>query len=106
MDLNLHKLIIFGPCSQAKIYNFDDQLFVYLATVLVFLPSHYTGGNYRFIDDNADDDDIHRHIFNQNDSDKSKPFILIVPSDCQHEIESIQKGFKLLLVYHLISKTK
>ncbi len=102
-DLNLHKLVIFGPCSQSKIYNFDDQLFIYLATVLVFLPSNYTGGNYRFIDDNDDDDNIHRHIFKQHDS---KPFILVVPSDCQHEIEPIEKGFKLLLVYHLVSKTK
>jgi hypothetical protein len=98
---------MFGPCSQTKIYNFDNQFFVYLATVLVFLPSHYTGGNYRFIDDNADDDNIHRHIFNQNDSsDNSKPFILVVPSDCQHEIQPIEKGFKLLLVYHLVSKPK
>lgn len=80
-------------------------MFVYLATVLVFLPSNYTGENYRFIDDNDDDDNIHRHIFNQNDSDKTKPFILVVPSDCQHEIQPIEKGFKLLLVYHLVSKT-
>jgi len=97
---------MFGPCSQTKIYNFDYKLFIYHATVLVFLPSHYIGGNYRFIDDNDDNNNIHRHIFNQHDSDNSKAFILIVPSDCQHEIESIQKGFKLLLVYHLISKTK
>ncbi len=105
-DLNLHKLVIFGPCTQSKIYNFDDQLFVYHATVLVFLPSHYIGGNYRFIDDNDDDNNIHRHIFKQDDSNRSKAFLLVVPSDCQHEIEPIEKGFKLLLVYHLVSKTK
>ncbi|CAF4165406.1 unnamed protein product, partial [Rotaria magnacalcarata] len=35
----------------------------------------------------------------------SKPSILVVPSDCQHEIEPIEKGFQLLLVYHLVSKT-
>ncbi|CAF3111461.1 unnamed protein product [Rotaria sp. Silwood2] len=104
-DLNLHKLVMFGPCQHTKIYNFDDKLFIYHATVLIFLPSHYTGGNYRFIDDNIDDDDMHRHIFNQHESDNSKPFILVVPSDCQHEIEPIEKGFKLLLVYHLVSKT-
>ncbi|CAF1142206.1 unnamed protein product [Rotaria sordida] len=104
-DLNLHKLIIFGSCPHTKIYNFDDKLFIYHATILVFLPSHYKGGNYRFIDDNIDEDDTHRHIFNQHESNNSKPFILVVPSDCQHEIESIEKGFKLLLVYHLISKT-
>ncbi|CAF1101276.1 unnamed protein product [Adineta steineri] len=103
--LNLDKLIMFGPCSQTKVYNFDEKLFIYLATVLVFLPSYYTGGNYRFIDDNDDSDDVHRHTFNQHESDNSKPFILIVPSDCQHEIEPIEKGFKLLLVYHLVSKT-
>jgi hypothetical protein len=105
-DLNLHRLIIFGPCSQTKTYNFDNQLFVYLATVLVFLPSHYTGGNYRFLDDNDDDDNNRRHIFNQHESDNSKAFILVIPSDCQHEIAPIEKGFKLLLVYHLVSKTK
>ncbi|CAF3656100.1 unnamed protein product [Rotaria sp. Silwood1] len=103
-DLNLHKLIIFGPCQHTKIYNFDDKLFIYHATVLVFLPSSCIGGNYRFIDDNIDENDIHRYIFNQHESDNSKPFILVVPSDCQHEIEPIEKGFKLLLVYHLISK--
>jgi hypothetical protein len=97
---------MFGPCAHTKIYNFDDKLFTYLATVLVFLPSHYTGGNYRFIDDNDDTDDIHRHVFDQHKSDNSKPFILVLPSDCQHEIEPIEKGFKLLLVYHLISNTK
>jgi hypothetical protein len=105
-NLNLHKLVIFGPCPQTKIYNFDDQLFIYLATVLVFLPSNYLGGNYRFIDDNDDDDNLHQHVFKQYDSDRSKPYILVVPSDCQHEIEPIENGFKLLLVYHLVSKTK
>ncbi|UJR08135.1 hypothetical protein I4U23_012411 [Adineta vaga] len=105
-DLNLHKLFMFGPCTETKIYNFDDKLFIYLATVLVFLPSHYTGGTYRFIDDNDDDEDLHRHLFNQHESDNnSKPFILILPPDCQHEIQSIEKGFKLLLVYHLVSNT-
>ncbi|CAF0989176.1 unnamed protein product [Adineta ricciae] len=105
-DLNLHKLFIFGPCTHSKIYNFDDKLFVYLATVLVFLPSHYTGGNYRFIDDNDDNEDLHRHFFNQQELDnKSKPYILIVPPDCQHEIQPLEKGFKLLLVYHLVSNT-
>jgi len=99
---------MFGPCSHTKKYNFDDKLFIYLATVLVFLPSNYTGGNYRFIDDNDDDDggDTHRYVFNQHKSDNSKPYMLVLPSDCEHEIEPIEKGFKLLLVYHLVSKTK
>ncbi|CAF3200686.1 unnamed protein product [Rotaria socialis] len=110
-DLNLHKLIMFGPCSHTKIYHFDDKLFIYHATVLVFLPSNYTGGNYRFIDDNDDEEDdndekrIYRHVFNQHESVNSKPSVLVVPSDCQHEIEPIEKGFQLLLVYHLVSKT-
>ena len=30
--------------------------------------------------------------------------MLLLPSDCQHEIESIEKGFKLVLVYHLVTK--
>jgi hypothetical protein len=97
---------MFGPCPHTKVYNFDDKFLTYLATVLVFLPSHCTGGTYRFIDDNDDENDTHRHIFNQQESDHSKSFILVLPSDCQHEIEPIEKGFKLLLVYHLVSKTK
>jgi len=105
-NLNLHKLIMFGPCSHTKTYNFDNKLVIYLATVLVFLPSIYTGGNYRFIDDNDDSDNIHRHGFNQYESDNTKPYILILPSDCEHEIQPIEKGFELLLVYHLVSKTK
>ena len=104
-DLNLHKLIIFGPCSYRKIYTFDDKLFFYHATILVFLPSNNTSGNYRFIND-SNDEDIHRNVFNQHESDNLIPFILVVPSDCQHEIEPIEHGFKLLLVYHLVSNTK
>ena len=104
-DLNLHKLLIFGPCAQPKTYTFDDQLFVYLATVLVFLPSCHTGGRFRFIDDNDDEDNARRHIFQSNQLNNSKPFILVIPSDCQHEISGIEKGFQLLLVYHLASKT-
>ena len=98
---------MFGPSSHPKIYTFFDQLLSYHATVLVFLPSHYTGGNYRSIYTTDDDDsDPHRHIFNQYESDKSKAYILVLPPDCEHEIESIEKGFKLLLVYYLTSKTK
>jgi hypothetical protein len=97
---------MFGPSPHPKIYTFVDQLLIYHATVLVFLPSHYTGGNYRFIYNTDDDDDTHRHIFNQHESDKSKPYILVLPPDCEHEIEPIEKGFKLLLVYYLTSKTK
>lgn len=101
---------MFGSCPHTKHYSFEDILFLYHATVLVFLPSQCIGGNYRFIDDNIEDDDdddrIHRYVFTQNESNNSKPFILVVPSDCEHEIEPIEKGFKLLLVYHLVSKTE
>lgn len=105
-DLQLHQLLMFGPCSQPKLYTFDDQLFVYHATVLVFLPSSHTGGHYRFIDDNDDENNARRHVFKSNQWNNSKPFILVIPSDCQHEISGIEKGFQLLLVYHLITKTK
>ncbi|CAF5056716.1 unnamed protein product, partial [Rotaria sp. Silwood1] len=30
----------------------------------------------------------------------------VVPTDCEHEIEPIEKGFKVLLVYHLVAKSK
>ncbi|CAF1399606.1 unnamed protein product [Rotaria sordida] len=103
-DLHLHKLMIFGPCSHTKMYNFDDTIFMSYATIIVFLPSNYTGGNYRFIDQNLEATST--SVFNQHESNNSKAFIIVVPTGCDHEIEPIEKGFKILLVYHLVTKSK
>ncbi|CAF4014300.1 unnamed protein product [Rotaria sp. Silwood1] len=103
-DLHLHKLMIFGSCPHTKIYNFDDTIFISYATIIVFLPSNYIGGNYRFIDQNLEP--IYTSIFNQHELNNSKAFIIVVPTDCEHEIEPIEKGFKVLLVYHLVAKSK
>ena len=46
--------MIFGPCPHTKIYNFDDTIFISYAIIIVFLPSNYTGGNYRFINQNLE----------------------------------------------------
>ncbi|CAF4094323.1 unnamed protein product [Rotaria sordida] len=53
-DLHLHKFMIFGPCPHTKIYNFDDTIFISYAIIIVFLPSNYIGGNYRFINQNLE----------------------------------------------------
>ena len=107
-DIYLNKLVIFGPCTHRKIYFFDDKLFFYLATILVFLPSTFQGGTYRYTDDDGDDDDeteVYRHRFNHNQTDPTQPFILVLPPDSRHEIEPIEKGYQLILVYHLVSKS-
>lgn len=110
-DLILSRLLIFGPTAHPKIYRFDEKFFTYQATIVVFLPSTCTGGIYRFINDNHDDDDddedffSSQHIFDHNESNWNHPFILILPPDCQHEIEPIQQGFRLVLVYHLMVKS-
>jgi len=99
-DLKFEKLILFDRCSQPKIYNFDRELIVYRATVIVFAPSTCIGGRYRFIDDN---ENTHRHVFQRN-SNENHSFAIVVPSDCEHEIGPIDKGFGVLLIFHLISK--
>ncbi|CAF3808455.1 unnamed protein product, partial [Rotaria sp. Silwood1] len=103
-DLHLHKLMIFGPCPHTKIYIFDDTIFISYATIIVFLPSNYIDGNYRFIDQNLES--IYTSIFNQHELNNSKAFIIVVPTVCEYEIEPIEKGFKVLLVYHLVAKSK
>ncbi|CAF3854629.1 unnamed protein product [Rotaria sp. Silwood1] len=103
-DLHLHKLMIFGSCPHTNIYNFDDTIFISYAIIIVFLPSNYIGGNYRFIDQNLEP--IYTSIFNQHELNNLKTFIIVVPTDCEHEIEPIETGFKVLLIYHLVAKSK
>lgn len=107
-EVVLKKVVLFGRCAHSKSYALDESMFVYLATVIIFLPSTFDGGVYRFEDEVADENDFTnlKFLFDHSQNDRTKPFIFITPADCEHRIEPITRGFQVMAVFNLVTKSK
>jgi predicted 2-oxoglutarate/Fe(II)-dependent dioxygenase YbiX len=95
IEAHLYKLLLYEPGSFFKPHvdtEKEDKMF---ATLVIQLPSDYTGGEL-----------IVKHKDQTHTFDHSKTpcsmFYCAFYADCEHELKQVQSGYRLCLVYNLL----
>lgn len=91
----LDKMTIYGPGQFFKAHQDTEKSDRMIGTLVVVLPSRYTGGTLR-IESNGKRLDFRR-------STRKAPTLDVIAfySDCHHEIRPIKSGYRIALVYEL-----
>ena len=98
----MSNLVLLEPCQFPRqfIWSKNDQNPSVIAKLFVSLPSTYKGGQETLTHFKE------KHVFDLSEKDSSKSsFFTIVPisTECKHEIDFISNGYKLILIYDIIS---
>ncbi|MEX1366832.1 MAG: 2OG-Fe(II) oxygenase [Nannocystaceae bacterium] len=91
----LDKLTIYGPGQFFKPHQDTEKSDHMIGTLLVVLPSHYTGGTLK-IEHNGKKVEVRRTVRKQPKLD-----LVAFYSDCRHEVRPVKQGYRIALVYQL-----
>lgn len=91
----LDKLTIYGPGQFFRPHQDTEKSDRMIGTLLVVLPSHYTGGSLR-IERTGQRVEVRRTA-------RKQPRLELVAfyADCHHEVRPVQQGYRIALVYEL-----
>ncbi|CAF0870830.1 unnamed protein product [Didymodactylos carnosus] len=98
IDLQLYKLLLYEKGSFFKSHRDSEKVRGMFATLVVLLPSSYSGGEF-----------IIRHNkverkFDFSGAERQNDYHYIVfYAGCEHEIRPIHSGYRLALIYNVIS---
>lgn len=95
LTARLDKLTIYGPGQFFKPHQDTEKSESMIGTLVVVLPSRYTGGTAR-IDRHGQQVEVRRSTHKAPTLD-----LLAFYSDCHHEIRPIKTGYRIALVYQL-----
>jgi hypothetical protein len=93
---HLHNMLIYDAGQFFKPHQDAEKLDDMVATLVVVLPCAHIGGDL-LIRHNKDE---HRFVSENLDADSIK--CVAFYSDCQHEIEKIKQGTRVVLTYNLV----
>jgi hypothetical protein len=91
----LHNMLIYMPGQFFKAHQDSEKAEGMLATLMVLLPSEFTGGEF-VIDQHGD----RRVLDFSNESTKNIVFTAFY-SDCYHEVKEVKSGYRAALTYNL-----
>ncbi|CAF1233855.1 unnamed protein product [Adineta steineri] len=102
IELKVSNLLLLEPCQFPRQFTWskDKQNPSTIAKLFISLPSIYNGGKETITYYKE------KHVFDLSEKDSNKSsFYTIVPmsNECKHEIDFISSGYKLVLVYDIIS---
>lgn len=98
LTAHLHNLLVYGPGQFFKPHQDSEKLEGMIGTLVVSLPCPHIGGDlivnhnqkkYRFVTENID---------------STKLQCLAFYADCQHEVEKVKQGNRVVLTYNLVLK--
>jgi hypothetical protein len=95
LKARLDKLTIYGPGQFFKPHQDTEKSDRMIGTLVVVLPSHYTGGTLK-IDRNGQRVEVRRTV-------RKEPKLELIAfySDCHHEVRPVKQGYRIALVYDL-----
>ena len=98
LTAELHNLLIYMPGQFFKKHQDSEKADGMLATLVVWLPSEFTGGEL-VIEQHGD-----KQIFQApHDITEQLTFIAFY-SDCHHEVKEVKTGYRIALTYNLFFK--
>ena len=92
---HLHNMLIYDPGQFFKTHQDTEKLDNMVATMTVVLPAPHIGGDL-LIHHNKD-----KHRFVLENLDAGSIECVAFYADCQHEIEKVKKGVRVVLTYNL-----
>ena len=95
LEARLDKLTIYGPGQFFKPHQDTEKDDRMIGTLVVVLPSRYTGGTLR-VERNRQ-----RRDFRASKGRRPKLDVLAFYSDCHHEVRPVTTGYRVALVYRL-----
>jgi hypothetical protein len=95
---HLHNMLVYEAGQFFKPHQDTEKLDDMVATLVVVLPCPHIGGDLLI----RHNKDKHRFVSENLDADSIK--CVAFYSDCQHEIEKIKKGTRIVLTYNLVLK--
>jgi len=100
LKAELHNLIIYEPGQFFKPHQDSEKCDDMVATLLVVLPSFYRGGTL-IIDHQGE-----KKRFTSQSTPEDKLTFIAFYADCHHEVRPVTDGYRVVLTYNLILKTK
>lgn len=91
---HLHNMLIYGPGQFFKMHRDSEKIKNMVATLVILLPSLHKGGDLIIRHKNS------KHIFFGSQKRNVVKCIAFY-SDCQHEIEKVNEGYRVALTYNV-----
>lgn len=91
---HLHNMLIYGPGQFFKMHRDSEKIKNMVATLVILLPSSHTGGDLIIRHKN------NKHVFFGSQKRNVVKCIAFY-SDCQHEIEKVNVGYRVALTYNV-----
>jgi hypothetical protein len=95
LKAELHNLLIYMPGQFFKAHQDSEKAEGMLATLVVILPSDFTGGEL-VIDQHGD-----RRVIEFNENKTNSATLVAFYSDCYHEVKEVKTGYRVALTYNL-----
>jgi hypothetical protein len=95
IEIELYKILLYEKGSFFKTHRDTEKKDGMFATLLIILPSFYTGGNL-----------VVRHhqrerVFDFSADTKSIHYVVLY-ADCEHELLPVTEGYRLVLAYNVV----
>lgn len=91
---HLHNMLIYGPGQFFKMHRDSEKIKNMVATLVILLPSLHKGGDLIIRHKNS------KHVFFGSQKRNVVKCIAFY-SDCQHEIEKVNEGYRVALTYNV-----
>jgi hypothetical protein len=98
LSAELHNFLIYMPGQFFKSHQDSEKADGMLATLIVLLPSEFTGGEL-IVDQHGD-----KLFFESNAETRSNLTLIAFYADCYHEVKEVKSGFRFALTYNLFFK--
>lgn len=92
---HLHNMLIYGPGQFFKQHRDSEKIDGMVASLVVVLPSPHIGGDLLIRHVNE------QHRFASENLDSETLQCIAFYADCQHEIDKIKQGYRVVLTYNL-----
>ncbi len=98
VNANLYKLLIYEPDSFFLPHKDSEKEKGMFGTLIIGLPSQHTGGELKVSFDNR----TNTIDFSETINSYEMPYTAFF-SDCLHEVKAVTSGYRICLVYNLVS---
>lgn len=99
LSAELHNLLIYMPGQFFKSHQDSEKTDGMLATLIVLLPSEFTGGEF-VVDQHGD-----QRVFDFSNEPKKDLIFTAFYTDCYHEVKEVKSGYRVALTYNLFFKS-